>query len=112
ELIERLNKEMRARAIRRADASLVFLKDQLKHTSSVEVQNAVGYLIETQLKKRMFAQVTPDYALRFVAPPVGSDGVRPVWPRRTLLFVLGPIVGLFLGIISTILWRKSPQRNT
>ncbi len=109
ELIGRLNEEMRARAIRRADASLVFLNDQLKHTSSVEVQNAVGYLIETQLKKRMFAQVTPDYALRFIAPPVGSDGARPVWPRKILLFVLGPVVGLFIGIVSTLLWRKSPK---
>lgn len=112
ELINRLNEEMRARAIRRADASLVFLKNLLKNTSSVEVQNAVGYLIATQLKKRMFAQVTPDYALRFVAPPVGSDGATPVWPRKVLLFALGPVVGLFIGIISTLLWRKRPQNKT
>jgi uncharacterized protein involved in exopolysaccharide biosynthesis len=111
ELIDRLNGEMRARAIRRADASLVFLKEQTKETSSVEVQNALGYLIEAQLKKRMFAQVTPDYALRFVAPPVGSDGAQPIWPRKILLSVLGPIVGLFLGIITTILWRKRPKGN-
>ena len=107
DLIDQLNQEMRARAIRRADASLAFLKAQLTQTSSVEIRNALAYLIEAQLKRRVFAQVTPEYALRFVAPPIGNDGAQPVWPRKTLLLVLGPIVGVLLGIVSTLLWKRA-----
>ena len=109
DLIDQLNQEMRARAINKADASLQFLKNQLRYTSSVEVRDAVGNLIEDQLKKRMVAQVTPNYALQFAAPPVGTDGAGPVWPRKTLLLILGPVVGFFIGVIVTLLWRHEPR---
>ena len=108
-MVDRLNQEMRTRAINRADASLQFLKNQLRQTTTVEVRNALGYLIENQLKTRMIAQVTPNYSLQFVAPPVGSDGARPVWPKRLLLLVLGPPVGLLIGLLVTLFWRNGLQ---
>lgn len=104
ELIARLNRQMRARAIAKADASLRFLKHQLQQTSTVEVRDALGFLMEAQLKKRMIAQVTPNYALRVVAPPVGTDGAKPVWPKKLLLLILGPLVGLVIGILSALFW--------
>ena len=106
ELVDRLNQEMRANAIRKADASLMFLKNQLKQTSAVEVRDALGYLMEVELKKRMIAQVTPNYSLQFVAAPVGSDGARPVWPKKLLLVVLGPLVGFLVGLLVTLLKRR------
>lgn len=106
ELIRQLNQEMRTRAIDKADAALKFLNGQLQSTSTVEVRNALGYLIETQLKNRMIAQVTPEYSLQFVAPPVGSDGAKPVWPRKLLLLGLGPPVGLLIGILLTLFWQN------
>jgi uncharacterized protein involved in exopolysaccharide biosynthesis len=106
ELIHLLNQEMRTRAITKADAALLFLNSQLQKTSTVEVRNALGYLMEAQLKKRMIAQVTPDYSLQFVAPPVGSDGAKPVWPKKILLLVLGPPVGLVIGLLLTLFWQN------
>lgn len=105
DLIERLNQEMRANAIKKADASLTFLRDRLKKASSVEVRSALGDLMQIELKKRMYAQVTPNYSLQFVAAPVGSDGAKPVWPKKLLLVVLGPLVGFFLGLLITLLRR-------
>ena len=104
ELVARLNQQMRARAIAKAEASLKFLTSQLQRTSMVEMRNALGFLMEVQLKKRMIAQVTPNYALQFVAPPIGSDGARPVWPKKLLLLLLGPAVGLMFGVLSAIFW--------
>ena len=105
-MVGRLNQEMRTRAITRADASLQFLKNQLQQTSTVEMRNALGYLMEAQLKKRMIAQVTPNYSLQFVAPPVGSDGAAPVWPKKLLLLILGPPVGLLIGVLLTLFWHN------
>ena len=105
-MVDRLNREMRTRAITRADASLRFLKNQLQQTTTVEVRNALGYLMETQLKKRMIAQVTPNYALQFVAPPIGSDGAEPVWPKKLLLLILGPPTGFLIGLLLTLFWHN------
>lgn len=110
-MVDRLNREMRTRAITRADASLRFLKNELQQTTTVEVRNALGYLMEAQLKKRMIAQVTPDYALQFVAPPVGSDGAAPVWPKKLLLLILGPPVGLLIGILLTLFWHNGLREH-
>jgi len=110
-MVDRLNREMRTRAITRADASLRFLKNELQQTTTVEVRNALGYLMEAQLKKRMIAQVTPNYALQFVAPPVGSDGVAPVWPKKLLLLILGPPVGLLIGILLTLFWHNGLREH-
>jgi uncharacterized protein involved in exopolysaccharide biosynthesis len=106
ELVRRLNDEMRSRAITKADASLRFLEKQLQQTTSVEIRDALGSLIETQLKQRMIAEVTQDYSLRFIAPPIGSDGEKPVWPKKALLLALGPIAGFLVGILLTFLWRS------
>jgi uncharacterized protein involved in exopolysaccharide biosynthesis len=112
ELIDRLNQEMRKRAITKADASMQFLAAQLQNTSNVEVRNAIGYLMEAELKKRMLAQVTPDYSLQFVAPPVGTDGAAPVWPKKILLLILGPVVGFLLAVPVTFLRRHGSAIRT
>lgn len=108
-MVDRLNKEMRARAISKADASLQFLNTQLSQTTTVEMRSALGSLMESQLKHRMIAQVTPDYSLQFVAPPVGTDGAMPVWPKKLLLLILGPPVGLIIGLLLTLFWRNGLQ---
>lgn len=109
ELVRRLNDEMRSRAISKADASLRFLEQQLQQTTTVEIRDALGTLIEAQLKQRMIAQVTQDYSMRFVAPPIGADGEKPVWPKKILLFALGPPAGFLVGVLLTFLWRSASR---
>ncbi len=102
-LVGSLNAEMRQRAIHHANASLEFLRTQIKKTSNLEMRAAIGDLMKMELKKRMVAQVTPDYALQIVAAPVGTDGVKPVWPKKMLLIAFGPIIGFIIGFFLSYL---------
>jgi len=102
EIAARLNAEMRARAIEQADASVSFLEKELGTTSTVEIRDSINRLIEAQIKQRMLANVTREYAFRVVDRALPSDADDPVRPQKLMLFVLGPVVGLVLGIVAVL----------
>ncbi len=98
EMIRRVNVEMRARAIRKAEDSLGFLQKELNTTTDVDTRDAVNRLIEMQVKQRMLANVTPDYAFRVVDKAVPPDSDDPVWPQKVALLIAGPLAGFALGV--------------
>jgi uncharacterized protein involved in exopolysaccharide biosynthesis len=106
ELVRRLNDEMRARAIERADASRSFLDAELRTTSTVEARDAIGRLMEAQAKERMVAHVTRDYAFRVVDKAMAADRDDPIKPKKGFMVVAGAILGLLLGI-ATVLIRDA-----
>lgn len=102
ELVVRLNSEMRNRAIRRADASIGFLKDALQKTTAIEVRMAINRLIETEIKSRMLADVNHEYAFRVIDAAVAPDANMPIWPKKMFFFIAGPVMGLLVGMICVI----------
>jgi uncharacterized protein involved in exopolysaccharide biosynthesis len=102
ELARRLNAEMRARAIENAEAALKFLERELESTTVVETRQAINRLIEAQVRQRMIANVTQEYAFRVVDPALPSDKDDPVRPQKLLLLALGPLVGLVLGVLAVL----------
>lgn len=99
ELARRLNAEMRARAIENAEAALKFLERELESTTVVETRQAINRLIEAQVRQRMIANVTQEYAFRVVDPALPADDDDPIRPQKVLLAMLGPLVGLVLGVL-------------
>lgn len=112
DLIRRLNAEMRARAIVDADASVGYLEKELANTTDLGTREAINRLIETQIKQRMLANVTQEFALRVVDRAMAADVTDPVRPQKLLLIVGGAVVGLGLGILIVLIghafWQKSP----
>jgi uncharacterized protein involved in exopolysaccharide biosynthesis len=102
ELVQQVNQEMRTRAIAEADASLGFLEKELQTASVVPVRDAVARLMETQVKKRMLANVTQQYVFRIVDHALPSDVDDPLRPKKLLMFVGGPLVGLIMGILAVL----------
>lgn len=99
ELTQRLNTEMRERAIAKADASLGFLEKELVTTTDIGTREAVNRLIETQIKQRMLANVSPEYVFRVVDKAMAPDADDPVWPQKALLIAAGAIFGLAFGAV-------------
>lgn len=95
ELVERLNAEMRARAIAAAEASIGYLEDELPSTETVATREAINRLIEAQIKQRMLANVTREYVFRVVDKAMAPDEDDPIRPRKVML-----IAGAFLGGIA------------
>lgn len=109
ELVSRLNRVMRARAIDSTNAAIGFLQKELESTSTVETRSAIGRLLESQINQRMFANVTQEYAFRVAdraLPPDPRDVVR---PDKPLLFALGPLIGLTAGALLAMLLGR-PRR--
>lgn len=99
QLVQRLNAEMRTRAIEKAEASLGFLQNELAKTSDISTRDAISRLIETQIKQRMLANVTLEYAFRVVDRAMPADKNDPEFPQKQLFFLLGPLVGLVVGAL-------------
>ncbi|GFE82008.1 LPS biosynthesis protein [Steroidobacter agaridevorans] len=113
ELVQRLNAEMRARAIERTNASVGYLETELKTTTTVATRDAINRLIETQIKQRMLANVTPEYAFRVVDKALPPDADDPIKPKKLLLLVAGPVIGLALGVVGVLIlfWVYAPPRR-
>lgn len=105
ELVTRVNDEMRARAIENANASVGYLENELKATSLVGTREAINRLIEAQVKQRMVANVTREYAFRVVDKAMVSDADDPIKPKKLALIAAGPLVGFSFGVFGVLMLR-------
>lgn len=105
-LVERLNAEMRARAIAKTNASVGFLERELAATSIVDTRAAISRLMEAQINQRMLANVTEEYALRVVDRAMPPDEDDPVRPRRLFLAVISAAVGFLISVLICVMRRR------
>ncbi len=103
DLIARLNAEMRARAIAKAEASLGFLEKELISTSVLEIRDAINRLMEAQIKQRMVANVTREFSFRVVDIAAAPDADDPVKPHKVLLLFVGALLGAVVGMLLVLL---------
>lgn len=113
ELVERLNAEMRARAIRNSEASVAFLEKELASTMVVGTREAISRLIETQIRQRMLANVTHEFAFRVADRALPADADDPVKPKKLLMFLAGPVLGFAFGAAAVWLfdWLRGGTRR-
>jgi uncharacterized protein involved in exopolysaccharide biosynthesis len=107
ELVDRLNEEMRHRAEEKAQASIGFLENELRTVTDVDTRDAINRLIEAQVKQRMLADVTREYAFRVVdraLPPDADDRLK---PKRLTMLLSGPLLGFILSAVAVLLFGSS-----
>jgi uncharacterized protein involved in exopolysaccharide biosynthesis len=102
ELVDRLNLEMRHRALARADAEVAYLEKEFESTTTVATREAIGHLIESQIKQRMLATVTPEFSFRVIDRAVTSDKDDPHFPNKFLMVIAGPLVGFIFGAMCVL----------
>lgn len=107
-LVDKVNAEMRARAIAEGTASLKELERELEVTKEIESRLAIARLMASELSEKMFAEVTAEYAFRVVDRAVPADLRDNDRPNKPLLLVLGGIVGGFVGVV-TVFLRENLQ---
>lgn len=90
------NEYIRAHEVTEAKKRLQYLSDEFRSTSLAEVQNAISKLMETELKRSMAANVREEFAFKVIDPAVVPE-LR-VWPKRSLIVMVGLIGGFILGI--------------
>jgi len=109
ELVNRLNLQLRAKAVRDADRMMAYLEKELARTDLVAVQDSIYKLSETQLNQRAIANVREEYALRYVDRAVPKDRKNYDHPRPILVVILVGLVATVLALATGIVrgWKRS-----
>lgn len=108
-LVQRINAERRAAAIREAETNIAYLKEQLAETSIVEMQQAIYQLIEAKIKTIMVAKSLDEYAFKVIDPAASPQD--PVRPRRAAIVVLGVLFGLLASAVVVLVRHASARRR-
>jgi uncharacterized protein involved in exopolysaccharide biosynthesis len=113
ELVERLNLEMRSRAIAKSSAAVGYLEKELESTIVVATREAINRLIEAQVKERMLANVTQEYSFRVVDKAMAPDKDDPLRPQKVLLLAGGLFAGLCVGFAAVLMFAPAgaPRRD-
>jgi uncharacterized protein involved in exopolysaccharide biosynthesis len=112
-LVRMLNEEMRQRAIRQSEASIGFLRNELDATNVMEIREAINRLMEGQIRQRMLANVTQEYAFRVVDRALVPDFTDKVRPKKAIMMLVGGMLGAMLGIAIVLLrdFMRAPRRS-
>jgi uncharacterized protein involved in exopolysaccharide biosynthesis len=114
ELVSRLNLEMRQREMARADSAVGYLEKEFETTTAVATREAIGRLIEAQVKQRMYAVVTPEFAFRVIDKAQPPDRDDRLFPNKFLMAIMGPFIGFIFGVACVFgydMLRAPPERR-
>jgi uncharacterized protein involved in exopolysaccharide biosynthesis len=99
-LIADLNANLRQKQIHRLDQMIVYLQSQLQATSITPMSQALEQLLLSQLRARMLAQGSEEFALQVIDPP--NRRLTKSGPNRPLIVFAGALLGAIAGIIVAI----------
>ena len=91
------NELIRQRALDESKRNIAYLQEQASQTSVVELQRVLYKLIEAETQTLMLANGRAEFAFSVVDPAVPPK--KRVRPRRTVMVLLGTMLGVFLGVI-------------
>lgn len=100
-LVDRLNKRLRDRALKEAEANVAYLQAELAQTGVVTLQQSIGRLLESELQKLMLARGNEEFAFRVIDEAVPPK--EPVRPKRALIAVLGMLLGGMFAVFAVFL---------
>lgn len=107
-LIKDINEELRQRDREKALRSISYLEKELENTPVSSMKEIFFGLVEEQLKNKMLAEVTPEYAFDTIDPPLPSE--LKSGPKRALIVIAVTFLGFLLSALSILAYRTSGHR--
>jgi uncharacterized protein involved in exopolysaccharide biosynthesis len=108
-IVDRLNDQMRSRALTEGEANVAYLEKALAETNVVEMKLALSRILETELQKVMVARGDKQYAFRVVdhadVPKWRS------WPKRRVVVALGILAGGLAGFAAVLVRERLARRS-
>ena len=104
-LVDDLNREMMLEAAAEAQQSIDYLTDQLGKTRVVALEQVFYSLIEEQMQTLMLANSRAEYLFKTIDPAIAPE--RKSRPWRTLICILGTLLGGLLGALGVLTWRSA-----
>jgi len=96
--VEAINSHMQQRQMVKVTNNINYLQSQIEKTSITEMREVFYAIIEEQMKNKMLAEASPDYAFVAVSPSMVPE--KKSQPQRALICIVGTLLG---GIFSVLL---------
>jgi LPS O-antigen subunit length determinant protein (WzzB/FepE family) len=106
-LVKRLNDRLRTEAIQEAQSSINYLQKEMLAANVVNVQQAIGQVLEDQMQKMALARANEEFAFKVIDS--ASPPKRRIAPKRSLILALSTMLGGILGILIVII-RASAKK--
>jgi uncharacterized protein involved in exopolysaccharide biosynthesis len=104
-MAERVNAQMRDRAVTDASRSIEYLQGELQAANQVVLQQAISRLLEAQMQNMMVARGNTEYAFRVI------DSARVpkkhFFPKRALIVLGATLIGGLLACAWATLTRAA-----
>jgi len=100
-LVRDVNALLKDRALAEASENIQYLEEQVSKTALSEMQAVFYSLIQEQLKVKMLAQVSDEYALKLISKPMLPEEKE--GPRRAIICIGFILLGGFLGVLFVLL---------
>ena len=101
DLVTSVNQTLRQQTVETSNRAIAYLQEQLGKTSVVELQQVLHQLIESEMKKTIFANINEDYAFKVIDPATVPE--EPFNVRLLMTLVLSAILGLILGVVVALI---------
>ena len=107
--IAEINKFMQDRQVKKIINNINYLQEQIKKTSIAEMQEVFFNIIGEQIKSRMLAEASPEYAFLIISPSLIPEEKSN--PKRSSICILGTIIGGMLSIFIVLIqhYIRKPQ---
>ena len=106
--ISSINKHMQERQMVKVTRNIEYLEAQIEKTAITEMQEVFYTIIEEQIKTKMLAEASPNYAFEAVSPSMVP--AEKSQPKRALICILGILLGGMLSVLLVLVMhyaRKS-----
>ena len=103
-----INEHMQKREMAKVTRNIEYLQAQIKKTNIAEMQEVFYTIIEEQIKSKMLAEASPEYAFVAVSPSMVPE--EKSQPKRALMCILGTLLGGMLSVLLVLVMhygRKS-----
>jgi LPS O-antigen subunit length determinant protein (WzzB/FepE family) len=92
-----INAHMQQRQVEKVTNNINYLQAQIEKTAIAEMQEVFYTIIEEQIKSKMLAEASPDYAFVAVSPSMVPE--EKSQPKRALICILGTLLGGMLSVL-------------
>lgn len=104
-----INEHMKERQMTKVTRNIQFLEAQIRKTSIAQMQEVFYTIIEEQIKSKMLAEASPDYAFIAVSPSMVPE--QKSQPKRSLICILGTLMGGILSILLVLVMHYNRQSS-
>ena len=106
-----INDYMRTRKLEQTNSNIEYLEAQIEKTAIAGMKEIFYQIIEEQIKNKMLAEASPEYAFVTVSHAMVPE--EKSTPKRGLICILAVLLGAMISIFLVLIrhYSKQPQSN-